>query len=143
MQVMKTLHVQLLWTLEQRFIGRWKHNWNMLWRGLDKMNYHFLSVLTVCTCIPNLLTNFSFLTFVILDVYQWQLHLHWSAWLPMPWVADDMTLNFNNQHRRGRHNLTEIALKVAEFLVDLFAVVWNTVGQITEVPNGSWKYQVT
>ena len=34
--------------------------------------------------------------FILLDVHQWQLHLHWSAWLPMPWVADDMTLNFNN-----------------------------------------------
>ena len=47
------------------------------------------------------------------------------------------------QHGRGRHNLTEIALKVAEFLVDLFAVVWNIVGQTTKVPNGSRKYQVT
>ena len=41
-------------------------------------------------------TNFLFLTFILLDVYQWQLHLHWSAWLPMSWVADDMTLSFNN-----------------------------------------------
>ena len=47
------------------------------------------------------------------------------------------------QHGRGRHNLMEIALKAAEFLVDLFAVVWNTVGQTTKVPNGSRKYQVT
>ena len=47
------------------------------------------------------------------------------------------------QQGRGRQNLTEIALKAAEFLVDLFAVAWNTVGQTTKVPNGSRKYQVT
>lgn len=47
------------------------------------------------------------------------------------------------QHGRGRQNFMEIALKAAEFLVDLFATVWSTVGQTTKVPNGSRKYQVT
>ena len=37
----------------------------------------------------------------------------------------------------------KIALKAAECLVDLFAVVWNTVGQTTKAPNGSRKYKVT
>ena len=35
------------------------------------------------------------------------------------------------------------ALKTAECLADLFAVVWNTVKQTAKVPNGSRKYQVT
>lgn len=47
------------------------------------------------------------------------------------------------KHGRGGQNLMEIALKAAEFLVDLFATVWPTVGQTTKVPYRSRKYQVT
>jgi len=46
------------------------------------------------------------------------------------------------QHGRGKRNLTEVALKAAEFIIDLFASVWSTVGQTTKVPNGKRKYQV-
>lgn len=41
------------------------------------------------------------------------------------------------KHERGRQNLMEIALKAAEFLVDLFAIVWSPVGQTSKVPYGS------
>ena len=47
------------------------------------------------------------------------------------------------KHGRGSENLMEISLKAAEFLVDLFATVWSTLGQTTKVPYGSRKYQVT
>ena len=63
----------------------------------------------------------------------------------MPWEADDTTLNFNNGLYQSTNMEEEgkIALKTAECLADLFAVVWNTVKQTAKVPNGSRKYQVT
>lgn len=46
------------------------------------------------------------------------------------------------QHGKGQADQTELALKAAEFLIDLFARVWSTMGQTMKVPNGSRKYQV-
>ena len=53
-------------------------------------------------------------------------------------LADYMTLNFNNglYQKTNTEEGDKIALKAAECLVDLFAVVWNTVGQTTKAPNG-------
>ena len=46
------------------------------------------------------------------------------------------------KHGKGQRDLSELALKAAEFLVDLFASVWSTNGQTLRVPNGSRRYQV-
>ena len=56
-----------------------------------------------------------------------------------------MTLNFNNglYQKTNTEEGDKIALNAAECLVDLFAAVWNTVGQTTKAPNGSRKYKVT
>lgn len=42
----------------------------------------------------------------------------------------------------GNQNITELSLKSAEYLFDLFTEVWNTLGQTIKVPRGNCKFQV-
>ena len=42
----------------------------------------------------------------------------------------------------GNQNITELSLKSAKYLFDLFTEVWNTLRQTVKVPRGNCKFQV-
>ena len=51
---------------------------------------------------------------------------------------------FLPQYTRGRgiHNMAQLVHSAAEFLIDLFCDVWNSLGQTNKIPKGRRKNQV-